>query len=282
MKNRNLLLVSGAVIMLIASAGIYVETGKSGKTGSPSEGTCADCHTNSALNAGGGSVMITCPNMTNWVYTPGTTYHMSVMVSDAGKTLFGLGVEALRLSDNGNAGTLVITNSTETHLVKASNGRMNVVQQLDGGLVTVAGSKTFTFDWTAPASDSGAVMFYVSGVGAIGDSDPSDDNPYWVIQRVNSPISQSVDDISASSVNFIVYPNPATDVLNFTINISRPGQVRGGLYSIVGQKVADLFSEKVSAGTIEKHIPISGLMAGTYFVKIDQAGASSIQKIMIQ
>ncbi len=281
MKKKNLLFILVPLLAVITSAYVYTDTGKAGKTGSPSEGTCADCHNKSALNAGGGSIVIT-SDIPSWKYVAGTTYHITVTVNEPSVTLFGLGVEALRNSDKGNAGKLIITNSAETHLLKASNGRINVVQQLDGGVSSTPGSKAFTFDWMAPASDSGAVTFYASGIAGIKDVDETDDNAYSSSQVVNSPSTGVGIEEAASAVNFSVYPNPVTDVLNISIKTYDAGKVTATLYNLTGEKVADLFTEKNYVG-IDKQIPVSSSWAkGMYLLRVTQNGKSSIQRVTIQ
>jgi hypothetical protein len=280
MKNKKLLIVLGVAAVVTASAGTLYDNGKSGKTDSPGEGNCSSCHDNTVVNTGGGSVVIT-SNMPGDMYTPGQTYNITVTVSEAGKTLFGLGVEALN-SGFTNAGTLVITNAAETHLLTASNGRINVVHQLNGGLVTTSGSKSFNFDWTAPATDVGYVTFFVGSIAAIGDSDPADDNTYTTTKIFSSPSTVGINEY-ASGMQFSVFPNPVKDIMNIYYSGGNNSAAKAELYSISGQKVADLFNEAVPSSLIQKHIPVSGTWAsGVYFVKIQQDGMSLTKKVLIQ
>jgi hypothetical protein len=280
MKNKNLLIVICTIVFTTAAASILSEDGKAGRTGSPTETTCVSCHDNTPVNTGGGSVVIT-SNMSNDMYVPSQTYTMTVTVSEAGKLLFGTGVEALN-SGNTDAGTLVITNATETHLLTASNGRVNVVHNLNGGLVTTPGSKSFNFDWTAPATDIGYVTFYVGSVAAIGDQDPADDNTYTTSKIFSSPTTVGIKEIN-SDVQFSVFPNPVKDVMNIYFFNNENVTVEAGLYSITGQKVADLFNQSVSHAVIEKHIPVADSWKnGVYFLNVKHDGQISTKRILIQ
>lgn len=157
--------------------------GKAGKTNSPGETTCTSCHSGT-INTGGGSVTITSPNLTGWEYAPGQTYTINVTVAQATIGLFALDFEAL-LPSGANAGTLVITNSTETQIktvTVSGNVRNNVVQKLDGGLTT--DSHTFTFNWTAPVSGTGSITFYVAGLACDADGGTSGDETYTSSQVV--------------------------------------------------------------------------------------------------
>jgi hypothetical protein len=150
------------------------ENGRAGSTGSTGETTCANCHG----GTGSGSI-----SLTSYIppsgFVAGGTYNVSVTVSEAGKSLFGLGVEALT-STNTNAGTLGIINAAETQLKARTIGgvsRQNVVHQFNGGATPNA--KTFTFRWTAPANPTGNVTFYYSGISANGNGqDDAGDNTY--------------------------------------------------------------------------------------------------------
>ena len=181
MKNLyTFLFVLLSVCSVFASSG-----GKAGKTGSPGENTCTQCHGDFALNSGGGSVSITSPNLTGWSYTPGQTYTINVTVSKSGVQLFGLGFESL-LSTGANAGTLVITNSVETHLLSANvsgSSRTNVVQETDGG--ASSNSHTFSFNWVAPSSGAGNLTFYAVGMACDNTGGTGGDYVYTTTQIVS-------------------------------------------------------------------------------------------------
>ena len=172
------------LVVLVMTSSILSDNGKAGKTGSPSELTCRDCHSDFAANSGGGSIAISNVGMTNWQYTPGQTYAITVTVAKSGMGMFGLGVECLTTA-NANAGTFVITNAASTQLKSATVSgvsRVNVVHQLNGGVA--ANSKAFTFNWTAPAAGTGTVKFYYAGIAADNSGDEAGDYVYNGSQTV--------------------------------------------------------------------------------------------------
>ncbi|MBL0105205.1 MAG: T9SS type A sorting domain-containing protein [Bacteroidetes bacterium] len=175
LKKLSAVVMSVALIVFFASA-IMSDNGRAGRTGSPGEATCTDCHADYNENDGVGSISIS--GITGGTYTPGTTYNMSITVSRSGSTVFGLGCEVLTAS-NTNAGTLVITNSAQTQLKSAtvsSVSRQSVVHQLDGGFTS--NSHTFNFNWTAPAAGTGPVTFYYSSIAGNHDGNESGDYVY--------------------------------------------------------------------------------------------------------
>ena len=171
LKKLTLLVLSLTTAVFFTST-MMSDNGKAGKTGSPGELTCIDCHGDS----GGGSIAVS--GITGGTYTPGTTYNLSVVIARTGSSLFGLGFEALTAA-NANAGTLTITNATQTQLKSATVSgvsRQSVVHQLNGG--ATSNTHTFTFNWTAPVAGTGNVTFYFAGVACNSDGNESGDYVY--------------------------------------------------------------------------------------------------------
>ena len=160
------------VLVLLCSA-IVKQNGIAGRTGSPGESNCRSCHSDFALNSGGGSITIQSPGTPGFQYTPGQTYSMSVTVAQSSINLFGVGIEALN-SSNINAGTLSNVNSN-LHVLTAGNGRTNLVHSTNGG--ASSNSKVFSFSWLAPVAGTGNVTFYFAGVAANGNNSDGGD---WV------------------------------------------------------------------------------------------------------
>jgi len=166
-------------ILVFFTSSQMSDNGKAGKTNAPGETTCVNsCHSSYTLNSGSGTISIQSPNTPSYVYTPGTTYNMSVTVAQTGFDLFGVDIEALTGS-NIDAGTLNITDAASTVIKNATVSgvaRRNVVHKLDGG--TGTNSKIFNFSWTAPAAGTGDVTIYFSGLAADGDGGKSGDYTY--------------------------------------------------------------------------------------------------------
>ncbi len=177
------------LIILLMSVGVFTEmysnlNGASSQTAAPGEVTCsqAGCHGSGngeissgglADNMGGGSIVISGIGGT---YVPGTTYTITVKVSQLGAGRFGFNAEALDAS-NGNAGTLTAT-QVGTWMRQGINGTRNTVSQgHSGSSGPTAGVGTdyfdFTFTWQAPATSVGPVTIWASGV-AINQSGLND------------------------------------------------------------------------------------------------------------
>lgn len=165
--------------LVILSSSTMSDNGKAGRTGAPGEQNCTNgCHSSYTINSGAGSISISCMGMPTNQYTPGQTYNMSVTVSQSGIGLFGVGVEAVVVSDTNTAGSFQITDAASTQLKYATiagKARVNVVHTLNGG--ATSNSKVFNFNWTAPPQGKGDVKFYFEGVAANANTS---DNGDWV------------------------------------------------------------------------------------------------------
>lgn len=201
-----------SLVTIFAIADIMSDNGIAGKTGSPGENNCTGCHTSFAVNSGAGAVTIASPNLTNWEYVPGQMYQINVTVAQTGAPLFGFGFEALRTSNNSNGGTLQISSSTTTQLKTANiNGtnRTSVVHKQNAGLTS--NSHTFSFNWMAPTTNIGNVMFYVAGNACDNQGDSLNDYVYITSQLV-TPLSSGFAEAGYAE-KLDVFPNPVHDVI---------------------------------------------------------------------
>jgi hypothetical protein len=282
MKKNSIIATLFALSVFSISLDILDDNGKAGKTGSPGETTCntTNCHTGNAVNATGGSVTIDCPTLTNWQYTPGHTYQINVTVERSGINLFGLGFEALK-SDGANAGTFTITNTTQMTTKNATvlgKTRTSVVHKLNGG--ASSNSHTFTFNWNAPATDVGAITFYVAGNCTNANNAVSGDFIYTASQLVNSPTT-SVLDLSSNKSNFKVYPNPATDNINVSYQLNESAEVSIKLISLTGELVYNQHLSHQTIGIKNHQIVLNNeIPKGIYFVEVLANSESFTQKVI--
>lgn len=272
--------ICGAMIIGL-SAEKMSDNGKAGYTGSPGELVCTDCHNTYTLNTGGGSITLTSSNMTNWVYDPGVTYHMTATVSRSANSLFGVCVEAL-LSSNANAGTLVITNAAKTQIkTKTVSGvsRRSVVHTLDAG--QGSGSYSFTFDWTAPTSNVGDVTFYFAGAATNANGDEFGDYIYNGSQVVSYNVSSGISDATKNS-SLSVFPMPVVDQFNVNYELKSTGIVNVNLYNLQGALVSKLSSKIMSSGNhTDNYFLPAQLSKGSYILSIETESDVITKKILI-
>lgn len=282
MKTKSIVAALFVTGLFCISLDILDDNGKAGKTGSPGETTCntTNCHTGNVENAAGGSITINCPTMTNWKYVPGQTYTINVTVERSGVSLFGLGFEALTAS-GANAGSLVVTNSTQNTTKSANIGgnlRTSVVHKLNGG--ASANSHTFTFNWIAPSTDIGSVTFYVAGNAANANTLVSGDYIYSASQVITSPTT-GVLDVNEKQSLYTVYPNPAVDEINVAYKLNETADLSVKLISLNGATVYNQLLERQFAGQHTHQIKLNQEIAkGVYFLELMVNNETFTQKVI--
>ncbi len=173
----------GGVTLALAFDGSAptAKTGAPAIGGRPAEGTCADCHSDFALNVGGTVEIVGAPTY----YTPGNIYTFSVRVTSsqtAGSTfalLWGFELTAVRMSDGTGAGVLANVPGEGTAVLSGS-GQFSTRQYVRVDLGNQLGSASpvsWQVQWTAPVAGTGAVGFYASGMAADGDGTNNGD---WI------------------------------------------------------------------------------------------------------
>ena len=101
--------------------------------------------------------------------------------------------------------------------------------------------------------------------------------------ETQNAISGIQDDLLAQSL--AVYPNPVEDQATISFEVQQAGQVSVSVFNIYGQMVKELFNETAAPGNKEISWFVgddTNIVSGVYFVKIDMAGATAMQKIVIK
>lgn len=127
--------------------------------------TCTNpgCH---AANAGATNTLTIAGNPTS--YTPGQTY--SITVSATGGLRYGFEIACVRVTSGANAGTFVAIAGTEIANGTVSGNSIAFLKQN-----AVSSSGTWTFNWTAPATDVGNLTFYLATLSANNNNSASGD-----------------------------------------------------------------------------------------------------------
>ncbi len=149
-----------------------------GRTGAPGEQTCATagCHQGS-LNAGPGTFAIIAPA----VYEPGEVYQITVRhtTNDSSRRRWGFQLTALTTANN-KAGNLANAGGSTSVLDDDGPGfnRQYIEHTLVGTFQGQTSQASWTFNWTAPDTDLGPVIFYAAGNQANNDGNNTGDQIY--------------------------------------------------------------------------------------------------------
>jgi uncharacterized repeat protein (TIGR01451 family) len=162
-----------------------------GYTGAPAEEpeACAECHV--PPDAGTGHISINAPQ----TYVPGQTYQITVTHAnaDTSRQRWGFELTALDTSDE-KVGNLQSIDGTTQVLNNAGPGsaRQYIEHTSAGTFIGQQGGASWTFNWTAPATDAGPVTFYTAGNQANNDGNTSGDYIYKTFV-VSAPASTTPD-----------------------------------------------------------------------------------------
>ncbi|OFV94779.1 MAG: hypothetical protein A3F68_12655 [Acidobacteria bacterium RIFCSPLOWO2_12_FULL_54_10] len=197
-------------------------------TGGFGEPTCnqAGCHVGIALNGGPGSVVISAPD----TYTSGATVPIAVTVSDPNQRRWGFEL-SVRTQPNGQqAGTLVPGGDGFTQIV--SEGGIQYIEHTFSGTRngTTQGA-SFNFNWQAPPTSAGPVVFHVAANAANGDFNNTGDRIYSSSKTVqpqqSAPAAPSVNDggvLNSASYNIAsTTVAPGTIAIIFGTNLTANG-----------------------------------------------------------
>ncbi|MBS1795592.1 MAG: VCBS repeat-containing protein [Acidobacteria bacterium] len=140
-----------------------------GRTGAPGETTCTGCH---SQNTGVGHLTVTAPAN----YTPGQTYTIQVQQTTTDTSRSNWGFEIISLTGTTMAGTFA--NTTANTRIRTASTKNYVTQTTAGTFPGQTGTATWTFNWTAPATNVGSVTFYAAGLQGDGGGDTGGDQTY--------------------------------------------------------------------------------------------------------
>lgn len=163
MKRKILVLLSVITCLVVAlwpnqSAHSNGGGAPAGYTGSPNEFSGRTCSAGGSCHSGGATAQ------TGWVtstvpacgYTPGQTYSVTVFVTSPGRTKFGFSASPQKANAT-QAGTLIAGTGMQL------NGSGKYITHTSAGTTqTGTNSRTWTFQWTAPAAGTGTVTFYAA------------------------------------------------------------------------------------------------------------------------
>jgi hypothetical protein len=170
---------------VVRTAHAFAEGPNAGHTGAPGELTCAvsDCH-GGPPNIGIGQFLILGPS----VYEPAKTYEITVkhMTTDDSRRRWGFQLTVLDRTNN-KAGELQNSGSL-TQIIPGGPGgnRQYIEHSFLGTFQGQASQASWTFNWTAPASDVGPVSFYAAGNQANNDGNNTGDQIYTTFATVAS------------------------------------------------------------------------------------------------
>ncbi len=134
--------------------------------------------------------------------------------------------------------------------------------------------KLFDLPWPLPESlayTNETVMTHAEG------GKPAGDLNWWPLVGVKK-IDRNIPSEYKLSQNYPNPFNPSTEI-NFSIPVS--GNTTLAIYNVLGQEVATLVNEELSAGSYNYQFDASNLTSGIYFYKLQSNDYSQVKKMML-
>jgi len=281
---KKLILFCSALCAIAVASVIQSPDAHSRSAGSPAQhaGAPADnggqtcsksgCHnTNPASDRDG----MLSSNVPETGYIPGETYTITVSVEQAGISKFGF--QATAQDEAGNLqGSYIFTNPTETQhptIGSASVLTKYITHTAAGNTTSTPGSKSWSFDWVAPAAGTGDVNFYCAVNCANGNGNTGGDQIFKDVLTLIESISTSISlDDATDMLN--VFPNPNTgNMVQVVVNHNAAVTI----YDSNGKAVMHSSAVK---GT--NTIDVSALESGIYFMSFEQNGERHVKRFLRQ
>lgn len=235
-------------------------------TGAPGFANCTQCHSG-VVNSGPGSVEIT-TNVPNNMYNPGQTYQVTVTLNSGGGNQAKYGFMLAPMFGNAYKGIL---QATDGNCVVEPGGRW--ITHTSSGSTGGIASKSFTFNWTAPAAGAGTVILYAAGNCANGNGGDSGDQIYTTSLTLNENMTVGLSD--PSPVILSLSPNPAREEMHLYTQNFFLQEVR--VYDLQGRCLINKRFGSVHTARLD----IGSLMPGAYIlVATDHEGRRAAEKFI--
>lgn len=243
-----------------------------GYTGSPGDSfkNCTACH--------GGFT----ENVDNWIvsnipstgWVPGQRYTITATNTKMGATRFGFEVSP-QAYDGRLLGEMIITDTGATQLV---GDRKYVTYKAAG--VDGVDSRSWSFDWIAPDSTISEVGFYGAFNSNPGHKD--NDRTYLSVLKVYREGHKS--DISQNSFSpkFNIFPNPVSDFLNVSFNVTNAEYTEIAILDLNGRKMQELLPKSLlESGFFSQKYDVKNLPVAWYILSIKGESFQVNQSVFI-
>jgi len=254
MRNRIITLGLFSIVMIIVFSAFFNAGGSHGaKTGSPADGnSCTQCHSGTAQTA----VSWISTDIPTSGYLAGQTYTITVKGTHASVGRFGFELTA-EDANNTKVGTFTITNTAQTKLVNSSHA---VTHTGNGFTPDNDSTKSWSFNWTAPATGTGNVKLYAALLAANSNMGTSGDITYLTFLELTEDATNGINNSKyASSIS--IYPTIVDNYINIkTQDVSID---RFDIYNINGQLI---MSKELDEDNSLDRVNISSFVPGNYVI----------------
>jgi hypothetical protein len=199
-----------------------------------------------------------------WEYTSATGYEWAVDV------YFSSGGDLTWTAGGADGGAASFNHDTWMDIQVTAN------MDADEGSLYLDGALIYTWAWSLNNANGNPGMNQLKAIDFFGYG-PSGANGQYYIDDFQVIESTSVAVPTVTSDAFMVYPNPANDVVYF--NLGNLEQVNVNIYALDGKLVRQL---SLQASNGQHQADVSSLEAGIYFVEYTSGKVHGTQKLVIK
>lgn len=288
-KKRHLLLSGIIALPLLFGQFTYRKSGGShpGSTGAPPENiTCAqpNCHSPALVSYNDTIVNKLIFPTSNNTYIPGVTYKITLQVKNPGISRFGFEILALQYATNTNIGEFSIIDSNRTHLIGRSidnDDRTSVTHSTDGTPAITLGFNEWSFNWTAPSTNEGNVIFYYCTNSTNNNNSELGDAIYTSTFMIEPDLSNSIAKY-IDDKNIIVFFDPKTEQFMINYNLISDEKVTIHINDNLGRTIYQENNLSKIKGAQNDKIAIGkNLSKGLYIINIMVGNAKVSKKVVI-
>ena len=245
---------------------------------------CTQCHTSFPVDSGIGSVTVSGLPAT---YELGTTYALTVTVEDAEPARARWGFEMTVIDEVGGLQAGDFANLTGMTQISAGAGdaRDYIKHTSSGTFQGQGASASWDIEWTAPATNVGAVHFYFAGNAANNSLTNSGDYIYTGDIAVPAP-SAGADDLPVAQLVMRAFPNPAPGQGSIVFALPEAMSISLQILDASGRQVRSLAEGAWPQG--EYRVEWDGrddrgvlMPAGVYFTQLTSPQASAMERIVV-
>lgn len=254
-----------------------------GSTGAPGDNTCAKsgCHTGAAVVYNDTTVNQLIFSQADSTYLPGQTYTVTVRTSNPGKQRFGFEFQAITDATSLEAGTVVITDLIRTHEVThmvGSDFRTSATHNTASTPELSPGFNEWTFDWTAPATNVGDIVFYYATNSTNNNNTASGDRIYNNTFRIRiSPLFSINEIIDIENTN--AFYNNETNQVILNYFLKKDKKISISIFDSFGREVFNQKNRSKNAGQQKDELSLRNeLSTGIYYVNISIDNNKSFTK----
>ena len=238
-----------------------------GQSGAPGEQNCTSCHSGATLDGASENQLIITNDLGLGItqYTPGTTYTVNLsMASNPAKK--GFQVTALNAA-NTMAGNFLAGANTQLKTATITGGQRKYATHKNTS--NTSATQTWNWTWQAPATEQGAVTFYVATNKANNNNNDNGDVIY-LSQHVFLNDDASIDDVTVENNFSAGYaPDKEEIVISFSTLSIAPTTLN--LVDLQGKSVWTKKLDNSTVGTniqfvsVPKHLP-NGMYVVHFFL----------------